>query len=86
MSSTFEQRLVASLVDRLGLQPEELTPDARFREDLGLDSLDMVDLVSTLENELGVPVNDKVALALTSLGDVVAYVDAQHAASHGPTA
>jgi acyl carrier protein len=86
VSSTFEQRLVASLMDRLGLQPEELTPDARFREDLGLDSLDMVDLVSTLENELGVPVTDKVALALTSLGDVVAYVEAQHGASHEPTA
>jgi acyl carrier protein len=79
--TTTEQRLADVLVERLGLEPEELTPEARFREDLGLDSLDMVELVSALENELGVPVTDEVALSLTSLGEVVAYVDARRAAA-----
>jgi acyl carrier protein len=81
LDSSTEQRLAGVLVERLGLEPEELTPDARFREDLGLDSLDMVELVSALENELSVPVSDEMALSLTSLGEVVAYVDAQHAAA-----
>ncbi|KUM73508.1 acyl carrier protein [Streptomyces sp. ISL-22] len=79
MNSTAHQHLVDVLADRLGLEPEELTPDARFREDLGLDSLDLVELVSALENELGVPVTDEVALSLTSLGEVVAQVDALRA-------
>ncbi|MEU6809342.1 acyl carrier protein [Streptomyces sp. NPDC046831] len=81
MSSTTEQRLIEVMVERLGLEPHELTPDARFKEDLGLDSLDMVELVSAMEDELGVPVSDEVALSLTSLGDVVAYVDSQRAAA-----
>ncbi|MCX4904257.1 acyl carrier protein [Streptomyces sp. NBC_00878] len=77
MNSTTEQRLVDVLVDRLGLQPDELTRTARFKDDLGLDSLDLVELVSAMEDELGVPVTDEVALSLTSLGDVIAYVDSQ---------
>ncbi|MFI7502177.1 acyl carrier protein [Streptomyces sp. NPDC049687] len=81
MNSTTEQRLIDVMVDRLGLQPEELTPTARFKDDLGLDSLDMVELVSALEDELGVTVTDEVASALTSLGEVVAYVDSQRAAT-----
>ncbi|MGW0827534.1 acyl carrier protein [Streptomyces sp. NPDC002845] len=77
MSENTEQRLAAVMVERLGLHPDELTPTARFRDDLGLDSLDMVELVSALEEELGVSVTDEVASALTSLGEVAAYVDAR---------
>ncbi|MFI9118350.1 acyl carrier protein [Streptomyces bikiniensis] len=76
MNGTIEQRIVGLMVERMGLEPEELTSDARFKEDLGLDSLDMVELVSALEDELGVPVDDEVAASLTSLGSVVAYVEA----------
>ncbi|WP_406863617.1 acyl carrier protein [Streptomyces sp. HUAS MG47] len=79
MSSTVEQRIVDLMVDRMGLEPGELTSDARFKEDLGLDSLDMVELVSAMEDELGVPVADEVALSLTSLGAVVAYVESHQA-------
>jgi acyl carrier protein len=86
MHGTTEQRLVDVMVERLGLQPEELTRTARFKDDLGLDSLDMVELVSALEEELGVPVTDEVASALTSLGDVVAYVDSRVAATTEPAA
>ena len=79
MSSTTEQHVVDIMVERLGLQPEELGLTIRFKEDLGLDSLDLVELVSALESELGVAVTDEVAAALTSVGDVVAYVDSQRA-------
>ena len=79
MSSTTEQHVVDIMVERLGLQPEELGLTLLFKEDLGLDSLDLVELVSALESELGVAVTDEVAEALTSLGDVVAYVDSQRA-------
>ncbi|MEV4442536.1 acyl carrier protein [Streptomyces sp. NPDC049577] len=78
--STVEQQITDFLVDRLGLLPEEVTPKARLKEDLGLDSLDMVELVTIVESRLGLTVDDTTAESLRSLGDVVAYIETQEPA------
>ncbi|MEU4116028.1 acyl carrier protein [Kitasatospora sp. NPDC028055] len=67
-------RMTDLLCDRLGLLPEEVTSDARLREDLGMDSLDLVELVTIMEEHLGGTVDDEVALSLTTVGEVIAHV------------
>ncbi|SHM96488.1 acyl carrier protein [Actinacidiphila paucisporea] len=69
-------RIADVLVDRLGLLPEEVVPDARFREDLGMDSLDMVELLTVVEDELGEPLDspDDTLSSLATIGDVVAFL------------
>ncbi|GAA3155474.1 acyl carrier protein [Streptomyces rameus] len=62
------------LCERLGLLPDEITREARLREDLGMDSLDLVELVTILEEHLGTPVDDDAAQRLTTVGEVVAHV------------
>ncbi|WP_206281725.1 acyl carrier protein [Streptomyces agglomeratus] len=74
------ERVTAMLEEKLGLLPEEVTPQARFKEDLGLDSLDMVELLTIVETELGTAVDDEVALSLATIGDVLDYL-----AAHRPT-
>ncbi|MGH3310343.1 MAG: acyl carrier protein [Streptomyces sp.] len=68
------ERVTAMLEERLGLLPEEITLEARFKQDLGLDSLDMVELLTIVEAETGEPVEDGTALAMTTIGDVVDYL------------
>ncbi|MER8071079.1 acyl carrier protein [Streptomyces sp. NPDC094034] len=70
------ERLTATLEEKLGLLPEEISPEAKFKEDLGLDSLDMVELLTIVEDETGAPVEDETALAMTTIGDVVDYLSA----------
>ncbi|WP_306324044.1 MULTISPECIES: acyl carrier protein [unclassified Streptomyces] len=67
-------QMTGLLCERLGLLPEEVTHDARLREDLGMDSLDLVELVSILEENLGAPVDDEDAQRLSTVGEVVAHV------------
>jgi acyl carrier protein len=74
------QQIVDFMVDRIGLEPEQITLTARFKEDLELDSLDMVEMVTILENEAGIELDDSVAEKLTSLGDVLAFIESRRAA------
>lgn len=54
--------------------PPQVTPDAHFEKDLGLDSLDVVELVMALEEEFGVEIPDAEADKISSVGDAVNYV------------
>ncbi|GHA43994.1 acyl carrier protein [Streptomyces spiroverticillatus] len=67
-------RVAAMLEDKLGLLPEEIVPEARFTNDLGLDSLDMVELLTIMEAETGSPVEDDTAHAMNTIGDVITYL------------
>ncbi|WP_327289715.1 acyl carrier protein [Streptomyces sp. NBC_01198] len=69
-------RIADVLVDRLGLLPEEVVPGARFREDLGMDSLDMVELLTVVEEELGGPLDspEDTLASLDTIGDVVDFL------------
>lgn len=63
------------VVDQLGVKPEQVTPEAKFIEDLGADSLDVVELVMALEEEFGHEIPDEEAEKLTTVGDVVKYIE-----------
>ncbi len=63
------------LVDQLEIEPEKVTMDASFTEDLGADSLDLVDLVMSLEDEFGMEVPDDAIESLKTVGDAVRYIE-----------
>jgi acyl carrier protein len=72
---TIEQRVKEIIVEQLGVNPDQVTPDAKFIEDLGADSLDTVELVMALEEEFGNEIPDEEAEKLQSVGDVVKYIE-----------
>ena len=74
MSDNIKDQVKEIIVERLGVDPEKLTDDAKFIEDLGADSLDTVELVMTFEEKFGVEVPDEDAEKLKSVADVVAYI------------
>ena len=63
------------IVEQLGVNPEQVTENASFIEDLGADSLDTVELVMAFEEEFSVEVPDEDAEKLMSVGDVVKYIE-----------
>ena len=63
------------IVEQLGVNPEQVTLEAKFIEDLGADSLDTVELVMAFEEEFGIDVPDEEAEKLISVGDVVRFVE-----------
>ena len=72
---TIEQRIKDIIVEQLGVKPEQVTPEAKFIEDLGADSLDTVELVMALEEKFGIEVPDEQAEKLQSVGDVIKYIE-----------
>ncbi len=72
---TIEQRVKDIIVEQLGVNADQVTPDAKFIEDLGADSLDTVELVMALEEEFGHEIPDEQAEKLQSVGDVIKYIE-----------
>ena len=70
-----EQRVKDIIVEQLGVNPDQVIPEAKFIEDLGADSLDTVELVMALEEEFGIEIQDEQAEKLQSVGDVVKYIE-----------
>ena len=71
------EELVAILCDQLPLNPEDIRPDSRIKEDLGADSLDVLQLLMALEEEKGITIPDEVLPTLKTVGDIVAYMESQ---------
>jgi len=69
-----EERFKEIIVDRLGVDPSEITPEASFIEDLGADSLDTVELVMALEEEFDIQIDDEDAEKLTTVGKALEYL------------
>lgn len=65
------------VVEQLHVDLEEVTPEATFREALGADSLDQVEMVMAMEEKFGLTVSDKDAEKFVTVGDVVRYLDDQ---------
>jgi acyl carrier protein len=74
MSDTFEEVKVI-IKDILGADDEKITPEARFREELEADSLDLVELIMAFEDKFGAEISDDDAQKIVSVGDVVKYID-----------
>ena len=72
---SIEQRVKAIITEQLGVNPDQVTPEAKFIEDLGADSLDTVELVMALEEEFGQEIPDEEAEKLQSVGDVIKYIE-----------
>ena len=70
-----EQKVTDIVVEQLGVNPEQVTPKASFIEDLGADSLDIVELVMAFEEEFSVEVPDEDAEKLQTVGDVIKYIE-----------
>ena len=76
--STFE-RVKALVVKLLGTAPEKVVMDARFREDLEADSLDLVELIMAFEEEFGGEISDEDAQKITTVGEADTYLDSREA-------
>lgn len=74
MSDTFN-RVQGIIVDLLAIDEDRVTKDARFREDLEADSLDLVELIMEFEDEFGGEISDEDAQKITTVGDAVQYID-----------
>ena len=66
----------AIIVDKLGVDETEVTPEATFTNDLGADSLDTVELIMELEKEFNITIPDDQAEKITTVGDAISYVEA----------
>lgn len=75
----FDQ-LKAIIVDQLDVAPDDVSPASSFTADLGADSLDMVELIMAIEEKMEVHIEQKEARNLTTVGDVLAFMEAQKAA------
>ncbi|RBW67522.1 acyl carrier protein [Bacillus taeanensis] len=71
------ERVKKIIVDRLGVDESEVTPEASFKDDLGADSLDVVELVMELEDEFDMEISDEDAEKIGTVGDVIDYINAQ---------
>ncbi|AEH53158.1 acyl carrier protein [Heyndrickxia coagulans] len=76
MADVFE-RVTKIIVDRLGVEESKVTLEAKFKEDLGADSLDVVELVMELEDEFGMEISDEDAEKIVTVGDAVNYIQNQ---------
>jgi acyl carrier protein len=70
-----ESRVREIIVEQLGVNPEQVTPEATFVDDLGADSLDTVELVMALEEEFGIEIPDEDAEKITAVKDAIEYID-----------
>jgi acyl carrier protein len=74
MSADIFQRVKNIIVDRLGVEESEVTLESSFKDDLGADSLDVVELVMELEDEFDMEISDEDAEKINTVGDVVNYI------------
>ncbi|HUH98530.1 MAG TPA: acyl carrier protein [Anaerolineales bacterium] len=74
MADTFSE-IKKIIVDLLGVDESKVTMEARFREDLEADSLDLVELIMAFEDKFGAEISDEAAQKITTVGEAVNYID-----------
>jgi acyl carrier protein len=74
MTDTFEE-VKAIIVDLLNVDPDKVKSEARFREELEADSLDLVELIMAFEDKFGGEISDEDAQTITTVGQAVQYID-----------
>jgi len=78
--ASVEEKVKHIIVEQLGVDEDEVKPEAAFVDDLGADSLDVVELVMALEEEFGLEISDEDAEKLTTVGKASSYI-AEHVKS-----
>jgi acyl carrier protein len=71
---SIEQRVKEIIVEQLGVNEGEVKPEAKFVDDLGADSLDLVELVMALEEEYNMEISDEDAEKILTVGDAIEYI------------
>ena len=74
MSDTYSE-IKAIVIDLIGAEESKVTMDAKFRDDLGADSLDLVELIMAFEDKFGAEISDEDAQKITTVGEAVKYID-----------
>jgi acyl carrier protein len=74
-----EEKVIDIIVDKLGVERSEVTPEAVFVDDLGADSLDLVELIMAMEEEFGMEIADEEAEKLRTVQDVISFVTSRAA-------
>ncbi|MDD9956391.1 MAG: acyl carrier protein [Anaerolineaceae bacterium] len=74
MEST-DERVKKIVIELLGVDEDRVVPEARFREDLEADSLDLVELIMAFEEEFGGEITDEDAQTITTVGEAVSYIE-----------
>lgn len=73
-NSTFT-KISQMIIERFGVDEEKVTRELKFQEDLGADSLDVVELIMEMEDVFGIQISDEDAEKITTIGDAVDYID-----------
>ncbi len=73
--SQISDRVIEIIVDKLGVEPSEVTPEASFANDLGADSLDTVELIMEFEKEFKLSIPDEAAEKIVTVGDSIKYLE-----------
>ncbi len=73
--SDIATRVKAIIVDKLGVDEKEVTPEASFTNDLGADSLDTVELIMEFEKEFNLAIPDDQAEKISTVGEAIAYIE-----------
>jgi acyl carrier protein len=74
MAKPVEERVKEIICEQLGVEEDEITPNAKFIEDLGADSLDTVELVMAFEEEFDLEIPDEDAEKIVTVGDAIGYI------------
>jgi len=77
MADSVEERIKGIIVDLLGVDEEKVVREARFREDLEADSLDLVELIMGFEEEFGGEISDEEAQKITTVGEAIDYISSR---------
>ena len=72
-----EEKVIDIIVDKLGVERSEVTPEAVFVDDLGADSLDLVELIMAMEEEFGMEIADEDAEKLRTVQDVISFISSR---------
>ncbi len=75
MAAEIEAKVKAIIVDKLGVEESEVTPEASFTNDLGADSLDTVELIMEFEKQFGITIPDDQAEKIATVADAIAYIE-----------
>lgn len=72
-----QQRIIQLIAEQLEKDPSEIKPEMSFADDLGADSLDLVELIMTVEEEFNIEIPDEDAEKMTKVGDAIKYIESK---------